>query len=151
MKHASLVVLGLIALGLLTGCAQKRKPLPEDLVPLANLAYPAEPAQVKDLDILVERDGKRLMLINRTPNVYNDVQIWLNHEFVGRADTIAIGPDNVFDLTRFVNYRQERYPVAGFLAPDKAFPVILAELHDPATDTRYRLVVAKDDAPRDLR
>lgn len=112
---------------------------------LAQIDYPAEAEYGPDLDIVVRRDGDRLNLINRTPRVYRDVRLWLNQQYVRDVPRIEIGPGNRYTLTRWVNEHREPFPVGTLLAPDKAFPVVLAELIDLDTGLRHRLLVWPDD------
>lgn len=131
---------------LLTGCAA---PLPvserESRQRLSQLNYPADAEWGPDRDIVVRREGDRLTLINRTPQTYRDVRLWLNQQYVRELALIQIGPDNRFDLTRWINEHQEPFPVGSLLAPDKAFPVVLAEMIDPDTGLRHRLLVWPDE------
>lgn len=133
-------------------CAPKKaKPVPERVALLAQLPYPDQTPVQGDLDILVERKGGKLKLINRTPRTFENVQIWLNHEYVAVVSAVAIGPNNLYDVKQFVNQHRQMFPVAGFLSPDRAFPVVLTELYDPASSQRYRLTVVKDDSLQILR
>lgn len=129
------------------GCATETPTIADDKVAtLAALKYPEEVENVEDLDILVRRKGEQITLSNRTPSNYNNMYLWINRMYVAEPISVAIGPDNRFNLRTFVSQHRRSFPVAGFLAPDKAFPVVLAELYDPATDTRYRLTTIRDDA-----
>lgn len=134
--------LPLLAASLVVGCVA---PLPvsqqEERQRLARLDYPADAEHGPDLDIVVRRDGRHATLINRTPRTYRDVRIWLNQQYVRELAFIDIGPANKLDLTRWINEHREPFPVGTLLAPDKAFPVVLAELIDPATGLRHRLLV----------
>lgn len=130
----------------LIGCAA---PLPvsrqQERQRLAQLDYPAGAEHGPDLDIVVRRDGDRVTLINRTPQTYRDVRVWINQQYVRELAFIEIGPDNTLDLTRWINRHGEPFPVGTLLAPDKAFPVVLAELVDPETGLRHRLLVWPDE------
>ncbi|MEO0514448.1 MAG: hypothetical protein AAF086_04040 [Planctomycetota bacterium] len=112
---------------------------------LAQLVYPAEAEYGPDLDIVVRRDGDHLTLINRTARSYRDVRIWLNQQYVREVPLIKIGPGNRLGLNRFINQHREPFPVGTLLAPDAAFPVVLAELLDLDTGLRHRLLVWPDE------
>ena len=112
---------------------------------LSQLPYPADAAYGPDLDIAAVRDGSTLTLANRTARPYREVQLWLNRQYVRELPVIRIGPDNRLDLTRFINEHEEPFPVGAFLTPDDAFPVVLAELYDPDTELKHRLLVWPDD------
>lgn len=112
---------------------------------LAQLDYPADAEHGPDLDVVVRREGARLTFINRTPRAYRDVRVWLNQQYVREIAAIEIGPDNKFDLSRWINQHREPFPVGSFLAPDAAFPVVLAELIDLDTGLRHRLLVWPDE------
>ena len=111
----------------------------------AQLDYPADLAYGPDLDIVVRREGDRLTLINRTPERFTDVRLWLNQQFVRDLVRIEIGPDNRFDLRRWINQYEEPFPVGTLLAPDLAEPVVLAELIRPREKLRHRLLVWPDE------
>lgn len=144
--RAGLVGLLLVlAAGWLVGCtAPLTMSQIEDRKRLAQLDYPAEAQRGPDLDIVVRREGDRLTLINRTPRSYRDVQLWLNQQYVREITSIKIGPGNRYDLKRWVNQHRETFPVGTLLAPDAAFPVVLAELVDLDTGLRHRLLVWPD-------
>ncbi|MEX2544535.1 MAG: hypothetical protein WD316_05350 [Phycisphaeraceae bacterium] len=108
---------------------------------LAQRVYPDEADYGDDFDIIVERDGHTLTLINRTPRTIHGVELWLNRQYVRGVTSIAIGGDNHFDLRTFINRFGEAFPVAILLAPDRARPVVAAELYDSTAGTRHRLLV----------
>ncbi|MEM6458046.1 MAG: hypothetical protein AAF710_01490 [Planctomycetota bacterium] len=112
---------------------------------LAALDYPADAPYGPDLDVVVRRDDRTLQLINRTPRRYADLRLWLNQQYVRDVPAIEVGPGNRYDLRRWINQHREPFPVAVLLAPDRAFPVVLAELHDPELNVRHRLLVWPDD------
>lgn len=113
---------------------------------LASLTYPAEAEYGPDLDIVVRRQGETVNLINRTPRSYRDVRVWLNQQYVRGLTNIDIGPGNDYSLNRWTNEHREGFPVGTLLAPDAAVPIVLAELVDPATGLRHRLLAWPNDA-----
>ena len=113
---------------------------PQEVRRLAKLPYPAHVPLGEDLDILVLVDGRKMQLVNRTPRSYRQVQLWLNQQYVGQVGGIAIGTKNYVNLQHFVNRYQELYPAGSFLHPERAFPVVQAEILDPAGPTRHRLI-----------
>lgn len=113
----------------------------EQIQALRKLRYPADATVGDDLDILVVRRGGRITLSNRTPRSYENVLLWLNRQYVHPVGRIAIGPNNTIALRTCINHYGESFPVGGLLSPDKGFPVVLAEIHDPQTNTRHRLTV----------
>ena len=133
-------------------------PDPQVIQKLAGMPYPWE-AQIHDLDIVVVRDDAKIVLTNRTPAVYREVQLWLNQEYVSTIDEIPIGSPIKFNLEQFINQHKEPFPTGGLLTPDKTLPVVLAELYlkaprrhdesehvsaiheDNGTGKRYRLLV----------
>lgn len=114
---------------------------------LAQLDYPADAEHGPDLDIVVRREGQSVTFINRTPRAYRDVRVWINQQYVREIAAIEIGPGNRFDLNRWINEHREPFPVGSFLAPDAAFPVVLAEMIDMDTGLRHRLLVWPDETP----
>lgn len=131
----------LMALATLAGCAGPG-PTPQQAAALAALPYPADAQRGPDLDILAVREGDALRLVNRTPQAYAGMQLWLNRQYVLPVERIDIGTGNVLTLTHFVNRYGESFPVGGLLTPDKDRPLLLAELYDPAAGVKYPLVVS---------
>ena len=115
----------------------------------AQREYPADAEYGPDLDIVVRREGDRLTLINRTARAYRDQTLWLNQQFVRDLPIVEIGPGNRFDLTRWINQHRQPFPVGSLLSPDKAKPVVLAELYDPATKLRSKLLVWPEETVND--
>lgn len=139
----------LLALLLLTLAPACTPPLAtttrEQRAALSQLPYPADASHGPDLDIVIKRDGKAIQLINRTARPYANSQLWLNQQYVRNVSAIRIGPDNRLALNRFINRHREPFPTGTFLAPDDAKPVLLAELYDPQTQLKHRLLVWPDD------
>lgn len=108
---------------------------------LSRLVYPGQAPLGADLDVLVIRDGKHLTLANREPRSMDNVQIWLNQQWVTKVSRLSIGSQNRLDLRHFVNHYGEQYPTEGFLQPERSLRLVLAELYDPATNQRHRLSV----------
>lgn len=90
--------------------------------------YPSHLPIADAFDIQVSRDGNAIILDNRTVHSYNNVQLWLNHEFGADIETVAIGHNAPINLRSFVNQHAEVYPVARFLAPDADRSLVLADL-----------------------
>lgn len=123
-----------------TGCGVNR--LPQATIDeLASLEYPADAEYGDDLDIVVVRSGRSLELANREPSAFADKQLWLNRQYVTFIDRIAIGTGNAVDLDGCINQYQESYPRNQFLHPDRGKPLVLAELYDPTTGLKNRLLV----------
>ncbi|MCX5660241.1 MAG: hypothetical protein NTW19_11035 [Planctomycetota bacterium] len=134
-----------LAAALLTGagCAGAGHD-PAFLAKLAKTTYPKDSSRGEDIDIVVTRKGNTLKLNNRTPMAYENMQFWINQQYVRETKLIKIGNDvgdNRFELSDFLNVRAEPFPTGGLLTPDKGSPVVLAELFDPATGKRHRLLV----------
>lgn len=98
---------------------------------LKSEIYPAEAKLGDDLDIVVVREGGQITIVNRTAVEYDNVQIWLNQQYVGLLPKIKIGTKNRFNLNTFINQHGEGFPVGGLLTPDRSYPVVLAELYLP--------------------
>jgi hypothetical protein len=129
----------------LVGCAEPRLRTGQQYrAELARLSYPGDAKTGRDLPIEAVREDNHLRLANTTPRVYNDVQLWLNEQYVQEIDRIAIGAENRYRLSRFVNRHGERFPLPGLLAPRKTQPVVRAELYNPQTQRLHRLTVQPD-------
>lgn len=113
---------------------------------LAALDYPATAEYGPDLDIVVVGRRDTVYLTNRTAYRIEDVELWLNRQWVSEPPDIEVGAGVSLSLTRFINQYKEPYPVPGFLRPGDSFPVVLAELYDPETGLRNRLLVQKVEA-----
>ncbi|XAM00040.1 hypothetical protein OT109_01370 [Phycisphaeraceae bacterium D3-23] len=135
----------LLALILLpgTGCSTYRDASAgiDEINRLSALDYPADVPYGPDLDILLVRSNADIRLVNRTPHHYNGMVLWLNQQYAAQAGSIKIGTDNVHTLTDFINRHREPYPVGTILNPDKTDPLVLAELYNPATGVKHRLLV----------
>jgi hypothetical protein len=143
---------------MLVGCQGGRGPILTVLLgPLADeqLAkelskevYPADAPKGDDLDVVVKREGTKIVLANRTARNYESSQLWLNQQYVGQVDLIVIGAGDKFNryaLADFINEFGEGYPVGGFLNPGRTYPIVLAELYDPTGDKkRHRLSIRFD-------
>jgi hypothetical protein len=133
---------------LLTGCGVFVQPHPDPKLAaeLSRFTYPKDAPLGSDLDIQLVRTGREhFQLINRMARSYPPSKVWINREYVGELDTIKIGPDNYYDLKRFINKHGELYQVGALLQPEKSYPIVLAEYIDPATGKRCRMVVRSGD------
>lgn len=127
----------------ISGCGVFTKPPPtqSEIDGLTRMVYPRDASYSENLDITVRWQGDTLTLVNLTPRRYERMHMWLNQQYVSKVEEIRIGVDNRLELQRFINRHGESFPLAAFLQPDKSFPVVLAELFDPASGQRYRLFV----------
>ncbi|MEM6259360.1 MAG: hypothetical protein AAGI37_13835 [Planctomycetota bacterium] len=138
------IALLMLMLGLMTtGCSAIRDTTapPQTVKRLAALDYPENAPHGPDLDVLLVRSGGQVRIVNRTPNTYGGMQLWLNRQYVRDSGTIQIGTGNLRLLTDFINLYEEPYPVGTFLNPDQTAPLVLAELYNPQQNVRYRLLV----------
>jgi hypothetical protein len=144
MKTVSHVLLAALVLGL--AACQSGGLDKKSVAELSALRYPETAPRTEDLDIVVRATGGTLKLTNRTPTAYHNVDLWLNEQYVTRVKEIKIaggGRGMSLPLSRFINRHGESFPVGGFLTPDKSFPVVHAELYDPATGACHRLLVRR--------
>lgn len=105
--------------------------------------YPSDAVLGEDWDIVVTKARGELVLTNRAPRSFRNVQVWLNRQYVAEAKLIRIGSGNRIPLHRFVNEHGESFPIAGILTPDKGFPLLSCVLFDPATGARHRLLARR--------
>jgi hypothetical protein len=137
-----LVLLAAGACASLAGCAAE-PPNARTVTELSRLPYPKDAQRGDDLDIVARQKRGTLVLINRTPRGYDNVQIWINQQYVTRPRRIRTGVSpglNRFPLVRFIDQHGRSYPVAGPITPDRRFPVVLVELFDPATGRKHPLL-----------
>ena len=138
-----LIALGMLALN---GCQQDQPVLDDSTASaLSALRYPGMSEYGPDLDIVVVREGSVIRLTNRTARSYQGMQLWLNQQYVQRAEPIAIGSNPDIQLPTLINRHREPFPIGSFLKPDLARPVISVELYDPVGNVRYRLTVQPDN------
>ncbi len=147
MKRLIALLVLMSALASLTACntvGLGRAPEHARIEQLSKLIYPKDSDRGQDLDILVVRRGASLTFVNRTPRVYNDVEIWLNQQYVNTLGKIEIGQpgqNTDYNLAAFYNRHAEHYPIGSFLTPEKNMKLLVAELFDPATGLRHHLLV----------
>ena len=145
LVHSPIALLMVAALGLaIAGCAAPAVDT-DRARELAKLSYPETAQQGPALDIVVHAVGNDLHLANRTARRYENMQLWLNRQYVRRVEAITISTDNSLPLPTFINRFREPFPIGGILSPEDRRPVILAELYDPEADVRYPLVARPDD------
>lgn len=120
-----------------------RKPVPveEVVVPARWTPYPQKAPLGDDWNIIVKQSKDALHLTNQTPRSYQNVQLWVNQQYIADVPSIAIGSGTTVKLASFINQHHEIYPVPGFLTPDHSFPVLLCEIFDQADGQRHRLLV----------
>ncbi len=142
-QPARLLAAALLALTAMVGCQSGRATNldPQTVEHLANLTYPKDAAYGPDLDIVVTNSRLQLIISNRTARTYANRQLWLNRQYAWEIERVEIGGGNRIPLTNFINLHAEPFPTPGFLRPERAAPIVLAELYDPATQTRNRLLV----------
>lgn len=138
--HGVLTLILAVAVLVLGGCAITAD---ERLAAeLSKINYPRSAPLGDDLDIVVERVGADVTFVNRTARSFRDVQLWINQQYVNSPATIVAGSDNsnAISIGDFVDWHGRSYPYGGFLRPDRNYPIVLAEIFDPATGTRHRLL-----------
>lgn len=111
---------------------------------LASLIYPSQSNRGGDLDILVVRTAGSIKLVNRTPRVYHNVELWLNQQYVNIIPKLEISQSSGgkhMSLPTFINKHGQAYAVGGLLTPELNQPLLIAEIFDPATGLRHHLLV----------
>lgn len=118
---------------------------PQNVDPLSKMRFPKAAPTGDDWDIIILRDGASIELVNRTASSYRDFYLWLNRRYVSQIELIQIGTGNRVQLSQFIDQHRQSFPVGAILAPDKARPLICADLFDQTTGRRHRLVVRSAD------
>lgn len=111
------------------GWAQTRAELVAARHP-APASASAEPGRALNIEVI--REGGTLRLVNREPQRFDGARLWINRQYAGNLDRVPIGTGPAVSLDLFVNRHGESFPRARFLRPDRAAPLVLAELV-PAT------------------
>ena len=62
--------------------------------------YPSDAVLGEDWDIVVTKARGELVLTNRAPRSFRNVQVWLNRQYVAEAKLIRIGSGNRIPLHR---------------------------------------------------
>lgn len=154
MQRLILTVMLMVMLAPVTGCGgqwrlpfSKQTPASEappaiEGVPAVEgfAAYPHDAPLGADLDIVTVTRRGQVTFTNRTAHNYSNARVWLNQQYVGTVPQILIGQSVTLPLTQFTNQHGEHFPIAGFLTPEKGFPLLAAEIFDPATGHRHRLL-----------
>lgn len=129
-----------------TGCRSSsasghaERPAPSEVV------YPVQAEFGDDLDCVVIRVGRyRVRLLNRSPVALGPVRLWLNQQYVADLPQLAVGDNGTLPLQSFLNEYRQTYPTGSWLYPDRDFPILHAELFDPSTGKRHRLLVELDE------
>ena len=136
---------------LLSGCKQAPPVVDGETAEiLASLRYPGQADYGPDLDIIIVREGSSIHMTNRTPRTYDNMQLWLNQQYVRLSGKVEIGANESIKLPTLLNRHRESFPIGSFFQPDKSRPVISAELYDPVANIRYRLTVHPDEQTLDL-
>lgn len=118
----------LVALLLLTvGCSM---PFGGDRLDAPNVAraYPQELPIGDPLNVEIVREGNAIRLDNRTPRAYENVELWLNHEYGAPIDTLPVGRGRPIDIESFTNQFGESYPVAELLQPERNRKLVMADV-----------------------
>ena len=118
---------------------------PKNVETLSKMRFPKAAPIGDDKDIVVLRDGRSIELVNRTASNYRDLYLWLNRRYVAQIESIRIGTGNRVQLSQFIDQHRQSFPVGALLAPDKARPLVSADLFDQTTGRRHRLVVRLAD------
>lgn len=132
-----------------TGCRSNasRADQPNWARQLADLEYPKDANYGEDLDIRATKQGAVLVLVSREPKSYENVQLWLNRQYVSVIERVDVAQQIDAPFAYFINEYGESFPVGWLLAPEEARPVLSAEVYDPGTGLKHRLVaVTEKDA-----
>ncbi len=124
-----------------TGGAQSVGASEADEADLASLRYPKDAPFGQDMDVLILPESQHITIVNRSVQPLENMQLWLNQQYVGRLDSLGVGARKRMSLSDFVNRHGESFPTAGFLTPDRALLLVHTELFDPRTGHRHRAVV----------
>lgn len=151
-KNSAALALSLLSLSLI-GCGTAANlglidPKPDRAVAeqVSDLRYPGSSDFGGDLDIVLEVDGSKLRLVNRSPKAFDDVELWLNKQYVRVVNDIPVGDELKLPLRNFVDKHGRSYPYRTFLTPERGKRLVLGEIYDPKTGERHRLLVQLEEA-----
>jgi len=123
------------------GCSTPMRAAPDTLETMPHAVYPDASERGDDMTIIVVPRAAMIEVQNMSARRVGGEQIWLNRSYVSTIDGLAIGGHVSLPLDRFRNRYGEIYPRGSLLAPERNEPIVLAELFNPATGHRHRLIV----------
>lgn len=140
-----MVLAGLLVTASLAGCGTASAGAQGRRAELARLEYPKDAPFGQDMDVLILPASQSITVVNRTAQPLGAVQLWLNQQYVGVVDGLAVGAKKQMSLADFINAHGESFPTAGFLAPDRALRLVHTEIFNPQTGRRHRAIVMLAD------
>lgn len=97
-------VVVLLGLAVLAGCASDKKEAPTKMAAFAaNAQYPRDVQANRDMPLvaLLNRDQTTIRLINPTDQSMQNVNVWINGEYVQQVDTIPAHSTTRLNATNF--------------------------------------------------
>lgn len=113
----------LLAGSVLSGCGGRRYDPSR-----ATRAYPSELPQSQVVDIQVFRDGGELIVVNATPQSFENFDIWVNRRYMLRVDRLDAGTTRRFWFGDFFDLWGETPVAGGFFRTERPTPAVLVQL-----------------------
>jgi len=124
---ADRLALGLVAILLLgsalPGCGGRRYDPSR-----ATRVYPSELPQARVVDIQVFRDGGDLIVVNATPQSFQDFDLWINRRYMLRIDRLDAGTTRRLWFGDFFDQWGETPVAGGFFRTERPTPIVLVQL-----------------------
>jgi hypothetical protein len=99
-----------------------------DAPPPSPKPYPEQTPLAEPLPIEIIRQGKSIIVENRSVRAIQNGELWLNRQYGATLATIPIGRGQPIALSNFINKDGKAYPVAEFLYPDHDKPLVMGDL-----------------------
>ena len=113
----------LVAGTMLPGCGGRRYDPAR-----ATRAYPSELPQSQVVDVQVFREGGNLIMVNATPQSFENFDIWVNRRYMLRVDRLDAGTTRRFWFGDFFDLWGETPVAGGFFRTERPTPAVLVQL-----------------------
>jgi len=91
-------------------------------------AYPYDAPILDPVDVMVDRDGATVLLVNHTTHSYQDFDLWLNERYLRRIELLSTGGSMSLSLFEFVDEYGDPFKAGGLLATRKPDALVKAEI-----------------------
>ncbi len=121
VRTAMVAVLSLSAI-IVSGCSGQRYDPSR-----ATRPYPEELGQGAMVKVQVFRDGGDLIIINASAQAFEDLDIWINRQYMLHLDHLAVGETRTVWFGDFFDQWGETPVAGGFFRTDAPTPSVLVQ------------------------
>ena len=94
----------------------------------ATRPYPQQLDQGTMVKVQVFRDGGELIIVNASPQSFNDLDIWVNRQYMLHLDRLEVGETRTLWFGDFFDQWGETPVAGGFFRTDAPTPSVLVQL-----------------------